>query len=63
MTKEGFKLAEDLLDQISKIDEIKNRIQVHYSKTKDEGLKELLGQCNNVCSALKEIKERQFKEL
>lgn len=63
MTKQDFKLAEDLLAQISKIEEIKNRIQVQYDETKDDNLKGLLGQCNNVCSALKEIKEKQFENL
>lgn len=63
MTKENFKLAEDLLAQISKIETIKSKIQVHYDKTKDDDLKGLLGQCNNVCSALKEIKEKQFEKL
>lgn len=63
MTKENFNIAKDLLAQISKIEEIKSRIQAHYDETKDDDLKGLLGQCNNICSALKEIKEKQFEKL
>ena len=63
MTKENFKLAEDLLAQISKIETIKSKIRTHYNKSEDNALRELLNSCNDICSALKEIKQKQFENL
>lgn len=57
MTKEDFKLAEDLLDQITKIETIQIKIQDFYNKCKDDALKELLSSCNDVCDGYKDYKK------
>lgn len=63
MTKENFKLAEDILEQISKLERIKSKIQIHYNQSQDSALKELLSDCNDVCDAYKDYKEKRFAEL
>lgn len=63
MTRENLKLGQDLLSQIDHLEVIKNKIQVHYNQSKDKSLKELLSECNDVCSALKDIKQKRFEDL
>lgn len=63
MTRENLNIANDLLKQIEHLESIKNKIQVHYSQTQNDALKVLLSECNDVCSALKEVKQNRFEEL
>lgn len=67
MTKENYKKATTLLEQIEKLSSLKNRIQKDYDtyKTNPENkhLLETLELCTQVVSVLKEIDENKFKEL
>lgn len=53
MTKEEFNIGKDLLQQIDYLKTLKSKIQVEYDKQKDSALKQLLSDCNDVCTALK----------
>ena len=63
MTKENLNIANDLLKQIEHLESIKSKIQFHYNQTQNDALKVLLSECNDVCSALKEVKQNRFEEL
>ena len=63
MTRENLNLAKDLLKQIDHLDAIKSKIHIHYSQSKDDALKTLLSECNDVCTSLKDIKQRKFEEI
>ena len=63
MTKEEFNIGKDLLQQITYLETIKSKIQIEYDKQKDSALKQLLSDCNDVCSSLKEVKEKRFAEI
>lgn len=63
MTIENLNKGKDLLRQIEYLEGIKSKIQIEYDKQKDSALKQLLSDCNDVCSNLKEVKEKKFAEL
>lgn len=65
MTEEILKIANVLKDEMNRIEWIKARIQNEYDKMTDSDskLKRLLSDCNEICTALKEVKENRFKEL
>jgi len=63
MTRENLKLGQDLLGQIDHLEAVKNKIQIHYNQSEDKSLKELLSECNDVCQALKDIKQKRFEDL
>jgi hypothetical protein len=63
MTQENYNKATDLLEQISKIKVHKKHIQSKYDGAKNEDLKKFLTTCNDLSTALLEIKELRLKEL
>lgn len=67
MTKENYKKATTILEQIEKLSALKNRIQRDYDTYKpnpeNKHLLETLELCTQVVSVLKEIDENKFKEL
>lgn len=65
MTEDILKIANVLKDEIKRIEWIKSRIQNEYDKLTDsnKSLKYLLEDCNEICTALKEMKENRFEEL
>lgn len=64
MTQEQFEKAESLLEQISKLNQLKIDIFKTYDKHRDDAeLKGVLDKCLNVVDVLIEVDEKKFKEL
>lgn len=66
MTKENYNKATDLLEQIKKLENLKDRLQKDYDYIKDTTFTrvlETLEKCNEVINVLIEIDTNKFKEL
>ncbi len=64
MTQDQFNKAEDLLEQLSKLKQLRKELFDTYNKRKDDvELKPILDKCVNVVDVLIEIDERKFKDL
>ncbi len=64
MTQDQFNKAEDLLEQLSKLKQLRKELFDTYNKRKDDvELKPILDKCVNVVDVLIEIDEQKFKLL
>jgi len=64
MTQDQFNKAEDILEQISKLKQLRKELFDTYDKRKDDmELKPILDKCLNVVDVLIEVDEQKFKSL
>jgi len=63
MTKDEYSLARNYLEQIEKLNILKNDVNHEYHKADDQDLKETLSKCNEALTVLKEINQEKFDKL